>query len=187
MPLPPGHTPLDQGPIGPWGGRRFALVSTPIAQPTGRGNVPGDILAAVLLGHQVFCGASQGRDCARAQAERFQFIGRALPHGQAAITAAAQLGMEGSGTEGAEIGHSAARWDQGVPVVSIENERAPGADRLCRQNAGSGYRYNGDRVRIRSPGDALSRWGGIIVKARTVERVDCRFQHAGRRYEGARQ
>jgi len=50
-------------------------VAALVAQPAGRGDVPGHVLAAVLLGYQVFGGATKRVGRSGGQTEGFQFIG----------------------------------------------------------------------------------------------------------------
>jgi len=45
-------------------------VPARVAEPAGRGDVPGHVLAALLLGDQVLGGATKRRGCFGAQAER---------------------------------------------------------------------------------------------------------------------
>lgn len=106
MPLSLGQALLHQRPISIRSGRRLALVPALITQPARSCNVPRHVFAAVSLGNQMLSGASQGRSRAGAKAQGFEFVRGSIPHRQAAVAAAALLGVKGFGSQALEFGHA---------------------------------------------------------------------------------
>jgi hypothetical protein len=106
VPFPLSHPLLHQRPIGLRRGRRLALVPALITQPARSGDVLRHVFATVSLRNQVLGGASQGCSRAGAKAQGFEFVRGGIPHRQAAVAAAALLGVKGIGSQALEFGHA---------------------------------------------------------------------------------
>lgn len=106
MPLSLGQTLLHERPIGIRWRWRLALVPALIAQPARCRDVLRHVFAAISLCNQMLSGALKRCSGAGAKAQGFEFVRGSIPHRQAAVAAAALLGVKGIDSQALEFGHA---------------------------------------------------------------------------------